>query len=77
VTIDELNRPDRKPEPWQTGAVGPCVTIESPAGPVELWVLGDQRYRVTAPSGERIVEGFEQAREVAHDLASVRGRAHV
>ena len=59
----------QEPEPWQSGAAGPCVTIESPAGPVELWVLGSQRYRVTAPSGEQVVEGYQQAREVAHELA--------
>jgi hypothetical protein len=53
---------------YSTG--GRCVTIESPAGPIELWVLGSQRYRVTAPSGERIVEGFQNAREVAHELAA-------
>ena len=58
-----------EPEPWQSSAAGPCVTIESPAGPVELWTLGSQRYRVTAPSGESVVEGFQRAREVAHELA--------
>jgi hypothetical protein len=58
-----------EPEPWQSGTAGPCVTIDSPAGPVELWVLGQQRYRVKAASGERIVEGFQRAREVAHELA--------
>jgi hypothetical protein len=57
-------------EAWQSGVAGPCVTIESPAGPIELWVLGHQRYRVTAPSGERVVEGFQRAREVAHEIAA-------
>jgi len=36
------------PEPWQSGAAGPCVTIESPGGPVELWVLGEQHYGESA-----------------------------
>ena len=58
-----------EPEPWQTGSAGPCVTIDSPAGPVELWVLGSQRYRVKTPTGDQIVEGYQQAREVAHELA--------
>jgi hypothetical protein len=61
---------DQEPEPWQKGAAGPCTTIDSPRGPVELWVLGNQRYSVTAPSGERVVEGFQRAREVAHVLAA-------
>jgi hypothetical protein len=61
---------EQESEAWQSGAAGPCVTIESPAGPVELWALGQQRYRVEAPSGERIVEGFQRAREVAHQLAA-------
>jgi hypothetical protein len=60
---------DREPEPWQSGASGPCLTVESPAGPVELWVLGDQRYRVKGPTSEREVEGFQRAPEVAHELA--------
>jgi hypothetical protein len=61
---------DQEPEPSQSGAAGPCVTIESPAGPVELWALGQQRYRVVSPSGEQIVEGYQRAREVAHELAA-------
>ena len=64
---------EQEPEPWQSGAAGPCVTIESPAGPVELWVLGDQRYRVKSPGGEQIVEGFQQAREAGHELAQRAG----
>jgi hypothetical protein len=36
---------------------------------VELSVLGAQRYRVKAPTGERIVEGFQQARAMARELA--------
>jgi hypothetical protein len=61
---------EQESEPWQSGAAGPCVTIESPAGPVELWVLGNQCYRVKAPSGEQVVEGFQQSRKVAHELVS-------
>jgi hypothetical protein len=60
----------QEPEPWQSGAAGPCVTIDGPGGPVELWVLEEQRYRVFAPSSERVVEGYQQAREVAHRLAA-------
>jgi hypothetical protein len=61
---------ERTPEPWQvTAAPGPCTTMDSAAGRVELWVLGGQRYRVTAPGDERVVEGYERACEVAHELA--------
>ena len=59
----------RTPEAWETGQGRPCATIDSPAGPVEVWVLGDQCYRVTPPSGERVVEGYDRACEVAHELA--------
>jgi hypothetical protein len=62
---------NREPEPWQTGAAGPCETIDGPNGPVELWVLGQQRYSVKAPNGERVVEGYDRACEVAHGLASL------
>ena len=60
---------EQEPEPWQTGAAGPCVTIDGSAGPVELWAITPQRYRVKAPTGEREVEGFQRAREVGHELA--------
>jgi hypothetical protein len=61
---------EREREPWElTAAAGPCATAGGPAGPVELWVLGEQRYRVKAPSGDQVVVGFQQVREVAHELA--------
>jgi hypothetical protein len=32
---------EREPEPWEiTATAGPCVTIDAPNGPVELWLLG-------------------------------------
>lgn len=50
-------------EPWRTNAAGPCITI----GEVEIWVsLGKGRFRIVAPSGEREIEGFDEARRVAH-----------
>jgi len=59
---------ERQPEPWErTAAAGPCATIDGPNGPVELWVLGQQR--VKAPSAERVVEGCDRACEVGHELA--------
>jgi hypothetical protein len=50
------------PEPWESAAAGPAVTIDGPAGQAEIWLLGPQRYRVKAPSGELVVEGFQRAR---------------
>jgi hypothetical protein len=43
------------------------VTIEG--ADVAVYVLGRQRYRVVAPDAEQVVEGFEQARTLAHQLA--------
>jgi hypothetical protein len=48
---------EQEAEPWQSGAAGPCLTVDSPGGPVEPWLLGQQRFRLTAPSGEQVVEG--------------------
>jgi hypothetical protein len=61
---------ERNPEPWElTAGAGPCATIDGPNGPVELCVLGQQRYCVKAPTGEQVVEGFQRAREVAPEMA--------
>jgi hypothetical protein len=52
--------PDRKPAPWQSGAVAPFLTIEKPRGVVEVWVLGEDRFRITAPGQEQLVTGFDE-----------------
>ena len=44
--------PDRKPEPWESGAASPFLWIETPRGNVELWALGEDRFRVTAMYSE-------------------------
>ena len=56
---------DRQPEPWQTNAAGPFLTI----GEVEVWALDEQRFRVVAHEGEHDVEGFAEAQQLAHELA--------
>jgi hypothetical protein len=38
--------PDRKPEPWESGAAAPFLWIETPRGNVEVWALGEDRFRV-------------------------------
>jgi hypothetical protein len=53
------------PEPWQTNAAGPFLTI----GEVSVWVLGGDRFRVESPEGSQEVEGIDRARELAHRLA--------
>jgi hypothetical protein len=40
-------------------------------GDVSVSVLGDHRYRVESPAGHEDVEGFEQARQRARELAGL------
>ena len=62
--------PDRKPEPWESGAAAPFLWIETPQGNIEVWALGEDRFRVTAPGGhEQLVTGFEDAERAADALA--------
>jgi hypothetical protein len=39
---------------------------------VAIWVEGNGRFRVAWSDGERIVEGFDAARTVAHEIATAR-----
>ena len=57
---------DRKPEPWETNATRPFLTVDS----VGVTSLGDDRFVVVGPSDERAVVGYEVARQLAHDLAA-------
>jgi hypothetical protein len=43
--------PDREPEPWESGAAAPFLWIETAQGNVEVWALGEDRFRITAPGG--------------------------
>jgi hypothetical protein len=65
--------PDRKPEPWESGAAAPFLWIETPQGNVEMWALGEDRFRITAPGNEQIVTGFEEAERTADALAERLG----
>ena len=58
---------DREPEAWQTNATGSFITI----GDVSVWAIGDQVFRIEAPAGAEEVEGFQQARRRARELAGV------
>jgi hypothetical protein len=57
------------PEPWQTNAARPFVIIEKPRGTVSISALGNERFRVEAPGHDSEVEGYDQARALAHQLA--------
>jgi hypothetical protein len=59
----------RKPEPWESSAAAPFLTIASPRGLVAVRALGQERFCVTAPDHEQEVVGFEAARSMAHELA--------
>jgi hypothetical protein len=61
--------PDREPEPWESGAAAPFLWIETARGNVEVWALGEDRFRITAPGHEQIVTGFEKAEQAADALA--------
>jgi hypothetical protein len=60
--------PERKPQPWESGAAGPFLWIEG--SPVEVWALGEDRFRITAPGHEQLVTGFGEAERAADALAA-------
>jgi len=60
----------REPEPWQTNATAPFLTIERPRGTVSVWSLGRERFRVHAPREDSEIEGFDRARATARRLAA-------
>ena len=58
--------PDRKLEPWESGAVAPFLSIDTEQGAVEVSALGEDRFRITAPGGhEQIVTGYDEAGRTA------------
>jgi hypothetical protein len=61
--------PAHKPEPWESGASSPFLWIETARGKVEVWALGEDRLRITAPGSERIVTAYEEAERAADALA--------
>jgi hypothetical protein len=40
-------------------------------GSVSVWTLGRDRFRVESPDGVQEVEGIDQARQLAHELAEL------
>jgi hypothetical protein len=61
--------PNRKPEPWESGAAAPFLWIATAQGNVEVWALGEDRFRVTALGHEQIVVGDQEAAQTADALA--------
>ena len=57
---------DREPAAWETNAPGAFLIV----GEVGVYALGEDRFRVVAPDGEREVEAFEPTRQLAHELAA-------
>jgi len=55
---------DREPAAWETNAPGAFLIV----GEVGVYALGEDRFRLVWPGSEREVEGFEQARRLAHEL---------
>jgi hypothetical protein len=60
----------REPEPWQTNATRPFAVIEKPRGAVRISSVGNERFCIEAPGHDSEVEGYAEARAVAHQLAS-------
>jgi hypothetical protein len=61
--------PDRTPEPWESGAASPFLSIETAHCSVEVWALGEDRFRITAPGREELATGHEEAERTADALA--------
>ena len=61
--------PEPEPEPWETNAAAPFLTLERARGVVEVWALGADRFSVRAPEREQLVVGFGAARQTAHEPA--------
>jgi hypothetical protein len=66
--------PDRKPEAWESGTVAPFLSIDTARGTVEMWALGEDRFRITAPGEqEQLITGFDEADRTADALAERLG----
>ena len=58
----------RTPEPWETNAAAPFLTIDSPTGAVAVQSLAQERFRVSTPDRQKDVVGFAAGRSMAHEL---------
>ncbi len=55
---------DRKLEAWETNVAGAFLMI----GCVSVRSLGDDQFRVQSPEVDEDIEGFDEARALAHEL---------
>jgi hypothetical protein len=60
----------REPEAWQTNEARPFSTIEKPRGTVSISALGNEQFRVQAPGHDSQIDGYADARPLAHELAA-------
>jgi hypothetical protein len=60
--------------PWESGAASLFLWIETAQGTVEVWALGEDRFRVTAPGQEQLVIGFQEAEGTADAMAKQADR---
>ncbi len=60
---------DRQPEPWETNAPAPFLTMERTRGTVAVSALGGDRFLIEAPEQAQTIVGFPAARKRAHALA--------
>ncbi len=63
------------PEPWQTAAPAPFLTIEGSNAAV--WVAGKDHFRVTWAGEDHQVQGYPNAQALAHELAGRERRGLV
>ena len=59
-----------EPEPWESSAAGPFLTLERARGTVEVRARGGDRFSVKAPGHEQVVVGFDVAQQTADALAA-------
>jgi hypothetical protein len=67
---------DREPEPWESSAHGPLITMRRERGTVTVEALGEDRHRVRAEDAteaDEIVTAYEAATSRAHELADQLG----
>jgi hypothetical protein len=65
--------PDREPERCESGAASPFLLIETARGNVEVWALGEDRFRITAPGHDQLVTGLRRQKRAADVLAAQLG----
>jgi len=58
------------PEPRQTNEARPFAVIDKPRGTVSISARDGEQFRVQAPGHDSQIEGYQEARALAHELAA-------